>query len=226
MAVRNGKGLNIADAAIPTADHVGPEECPPLIVVSGTCMNSGKTVACCEIIAKLTARGYACAGLKMTGVACQKDLLNMEDHGALATLSFLDCGFPSTAGVADVAPVAKGLLKAIAGETKEDLDVVVVEMGDGVIGAYGVRSVLVDPEIRSLFVAHVLCANDLVAAWGGVQFLKGLGLGADVVAGPATDNDVGIRYVTTELGIPAANARVEPDRFADLVEQKAFGTAP
>ena len=225
MAVRNGRGVNIADAALPTADHIAPEDCPPLIVVSGTCMNAGKTVACCEIIAKLTARGYACAGLKMTGVACQKDLLNMEDHGALATLSFLDCGYPSTAGVTDVAPVAKGLLKAIAGETKEDLDVVVVEMGDGVIGAYGVRSVLEDPEIRALFRAHVLCANDLVAAWGGVQWLKAIGLGVDVVAGPATDNDVGIRYVSTDLGIPAANARVEPDRFADLVEQKAFGTS-
>ncbi len=226
MAVRDGKGLNIADAALPTAEHITPEDCPPIIVVSGTCMNAGKTVACCEIIAKLTARGYACAGLKMTGVACQKDLLNMEDHGALATLSFLDCGYPSTAGVTNVAPVAKGLLKAIAAETKEDLDVVVVEMGDGVIGAYGVRSVLEDPEIRALCRAHVLCANDLVAAWGGVQWLKAIGLGVDVVAGPATDNDVGIRYVSSDLGIPAANARVEPDRFADLVEQKAFGTSP
>jgi hypothetical protein len=224
--VRDGRGLNIADAAIPTEDHVAVSDCPPIIVVSGTCMNSGKTVACCEIIAKLTARGYACAGLKMTGVACQKDLLNMEDHGALATLSFLDCGYPSTAGVADVAPVAKALLKAIAKEVREELDVVVVEMGDGVIGAYGVRSVLVDPEISSLFRAHVLCANDLVAAWGGVQWLKAIGLGVDVMAGPATDNDVGIRYVTHDLGIPAANARVEPDRFADLVEAKAFGTAP
>ena len=226
MAVRDGKGLNIADASLPTAEHISPSDCPPIIVVSGTCMNAGKTVACCEIIAKLTARGYACAGLKMTGVACQKDLLNMEDHGALATLSFLDCGYPSTAGVTNVAPVAKGLLKAIAAETKEDLDVVVVEMGDGVIGAYGVRSVLEDPEIRALFRAHVLCANDLVAAWGGVQWLKAIGLGVDVVAGPATDNDVGIRYVSSDLGIPAANARVEPDRFADLVEQKAFGTSP
>jgi hypothetical protein len=226
MAVRNGKGLNIADAALPTSDHVAPNDCPPLIVVSGTCMNAGKTVACCEIIAKLTARGYACAGLKMTGVACQKDLLNMEDHGAVETLSFLDCGLPSTAGVADVSPVAKGLLKAISSQCTAELDVVVVEMGDGVIGAYGVRSVLEDPEIRALFRAHVLCANDLVAAWGGIQFLKQLGLGVDVVAGPATDNDVGVRYVTNDLGIPAANARVEPDRFVDLVEQKAFGTSP
>ena len=162
---------------------------------------------------------------RMTGVAAQRDLLNMVDHGALASLSFLDCGLPSTAGVADVAPVAKGLLQAIRKESP-DLDAIVVEMGDGIIGAYGVRSVLEDAQFRSLIRAHVLCANDLVAAWGGVQWLKQLGLGVDVIAGPATDNDVGIRYVTNELGIPAANARVEPDRFVDLVEQKAFGTSP
>lgn len=226
MAVKNGRGMNVADAALPTAAHVAAGDCPPLVVVSGTCMNAGKTVACCEIIARLTARGYACAGIKTTGVACMKDLLNMEDHGALATLSFLDCGFPSTAGMADVAPVAKGLLKAIGAEAGQDLDVVVVEMGDGVIGAYGVQSVLEDREIRALFRAHVMCATDLVAAWGGVQWMKNLGLGVDVIAGPATDNDVGVKYVTTELGIPAANARVEPERFVDLVEQKAFGTVP
>jgi hypothetical protein len=224
MAVRNGRGQNVADAALATADTIDPEGCPTLIVVSGTCMNSGKTVAACEVIAKLTARGYSCAGLKMTGVAAQRDLLNMMDHGALASLSFLDCGLPSTAGVADVAPVAKGLLAAIRAQVPE-LDAIVVEMGDGIIGAYGVRSVLEDPQFRALIRAHVLCANDLVAAWGGVQFLDKLGLKVDVMAGPATDNDVGIRYVQGELGIPAANARVEADRFVDLVEQKAFASS-
>jgi len=224
MAMRNGRGMNVADAALATADSIDPTDCPTLIVVSGTCMNSGKTVAACEVIAKLTARGYACAGLKMTGVAAQRDLLNMMDHGALASLSFLDCGLPSTAGVADVAPVAKGLLAAIRAQVPE-LDAIVVEMGDGIIGAYGVRSVLEDAQFRSLIRAHVLCANDLVAAWGGVQFLNGLGLKVDVMAGPATDNDVGIRYIQTDLGIPAANARVEADRFVDLVEQKAFANS-
>jgi hypothetical protein len=224
MAVRNGRGLNVADAALPVADAI-EDGCPPLLVVSGTCMNSGKTVACCEVIAKLTARGYACAGLKMTGVAAQKDLLNMQDHGALASLSFLDCGLPSTAGVADVAPVAKGLLAAIRAQVPE-LDAIVVEMGDGIIGAYGVRTVLEDAQFRSRIRAHVLCANDLVAAWGGLRFLSDLGLGVDVMAGPATDNDVGIRYIEDSLGVPAANARVDPDRFVDLVERKAFGAGP
>ena len=45
----------------------------------------------------------------------------------------------------------------------------------------------------------------------------------DVIAGPATDNSVGLDYITGEIGKAAANARTEPGRLADLVEQAAFG---
>jgi hypothetical protein len=70
--------------------------------------------------------------------------------------------------------------------------------------------------------AHVLCANDLVAAWGGVAWLAERNLAVDVVAGPATDNSVGIRYITEGMGLPAANARVDPEALVDLVEKAAF----
>jgi len=43
-----------------------------------------------------------------------------------------------------------------------------------------------------------------------------------VIAGPATDNDVGIRYITDEMKLPAANARTDPEGFVDLVEKAAF----
>ncbi len=219
MLLVDGRGVNIADAAVPDPADGTP---PPLIVVSGTCMNSGKTVAACETIRRLTARGYACAGVKLTGVAAQRDLLNMEDHGAVATLSFVDTGLPSTAGLEDVAPVAMRLLRSIRTVAPTELDAVVAEMGDGIIGCYGVETILRSPEFRGLIRAHVLCANDLVAAWGGVAWLRERALPVDVIAGPATDNQVGVRYVTDTLGVPASNARTEPERLADLVEEAAF----
>jgi hypothetical protein len=185
-------------------------------------MNAGKTLAACEIISRLTDRGYVCAGVKLTGVAAMKDTLNMADHGAVATLSFVDCGLPSTVGMADVAPVAKRILRSIEKHAKQELDVVVAEMGDGIIGSYGVDTILADPEYRALLKAHVLCANDLVAAWGGVRWMAERNLKVSVIAGPATDNSVGITYVENELGIPAANARTDPERFVDLVEEAAF----
>ena len=221
MVTRDGNvGVNLADAAL--APVSADTRVPPLIVVSGTCMNSGKTVAACEIIARLTQRGYTVGGAKLTGVAAVRDPLNMEDHGARKVLTFQDCGLPSSAGIADMAPIAKHILRAIEREAGEELDVVVAEMGDGIIGQYGVGTILKDPEFKSWIHAHVLAANDLVAAWGGVKWFEENDLALDVIVGPATDNAVGTNYVETELGVSAANARTDPEAFVSLVEEAAF----
>ncbi len=223
MVLRNGRGVNIADDAVPEPPADAPM--PPVLVVSGTCMNSGKTYAACELISGLTARGYAVGGAKLTGVAAQRDVLSMGDHGAVATLSFRDIGLPSTAGLADVAPAAIRVLRSVQAEATTHLDCIVAEMGDGIIGAYGVDTILQDADFRAMISAHVLCANDLVAAWGGVQWLAARGLEVDVVAGPATDNSVGETYVTGELGLAAANARTDPSLLVDLIERAAFQRA-
>jgi len=221
MALRaDGKGMNIADAALGEPPEGAPV--PPVILVSGTCMSAGKTLAACEIVAKLTARGYVCGGAKLTGVAAMRDTLNMADHGAVHTLNFVDLGLPSTAGMNDVAPHARRLLRWLETEAGTELDVVVAEAGDGIIGAYGVESILTDAEFMAHVQAHVLCANDLVAAWGGVNWLRERGIEVDGIAGPATDNDVGLRYVRETLGLPAANARTDPEALADIVERAAF----
>lgn len=220
MVTRDGEGLNLEDAAL--GEPPAGARVPPLIVVSGTCMNSGKTVAACELIAGLSQRGYTVGGAKLTGVAAVRDPLNMEDHGARKVLTFQDCGLPSTAGMDDVAPVAKRVLRWLEAEAGSDLDVVVAEMGDGIIGQYGVDTILRDPEFKTFIHAHVLAANDLVAAWGGVRWLQENDLAVDVIVGPATDNQVGMRYVQDELGVGASNARTDAPGFVALVEEAAF----
>jgi len=218
MAVRDGRGLNIRDAALPVADALTLQA--PVIMVNGTCMNSGKTRAAVEIIFHLTQRGYRVGAAKLTGVACLRDTLNMVDHGAVEGLSFLDCGLPSTSQATGLPRVAKGVLNALA---PHDVDVVVAETGDGIIGGYGVRTLLEDPELRAAARCHVLTANDLVAAWGGKRLMEEeLGLEVGVLCGPATDNEVGVRYVTDELKTPAANARTDGEKLADIVERKTF----
>ena len=219
-AARNGRPLNIADAAL--AEPPSDTPVPPLVVVSGTCMNSGKTVAACEIIARLTQRGYAIGAAKLTGVAAVRDPFNMKDHGAVKTLTFHDCGYPSTAGLADVAPIAKRVLRSLPGAADEPLDAIVVEMGDGIIGRYGVDTILADAEFQAWIRVHVMAANDLVAAWGGAHWLRERGIDLHVVVGPATDNSVGMRYVENELGVAASNARTEADDFVDKVERVLF----
>jgi len=94
-------------------------------------------------------------------------------------------------------------------------------MGDGIIGGYGVQSFYRDAELRKAITVHVMCANDLVGAWGARELARSFGRDIDVMTGPATDNLVGERYVEDELGIPGANARTAGERLADLVALKA-----
>ena len=94
----------------------------------------------------------------------------MEDHGAFATLSFLDCGLPSTAHVKDLAPYARAILAELGAKNP---DVIVVELGDGILGDYRVGTFFSDPDLVAATRAVVMCANDLVAAWGAQQLMEG-----------------------------------------------------
>ncbi|HSK71364.1 MAG TPA: hypothetical protein VK892_06690, partial [Pyrinomonadaceae bacterium] len=167
----NETPLNIADGALQPTDFLN--ESAPIVVVAGTCMNSGKTVAAAEIIKQAHHAGLKVAGAKMSGIAALRDTLNMEDHGACATASFLDCGLPSTVDAGDLAPVAKAILNHL--NTFEP-DLIVVELGDGIVGGYAVDSVLRDFEIRQAISSFVFCASDYVGVVGGIAVLKNLGI--------------------------------------------------
>jgi len=219
LAVRDGKVINIAENAIPPSE---PLDCQvPLILIAGTCMNAGKTRAAVEIIAQLNQRGFRLSGMKLSGVAALRDTLNMLDHGARQAMSFLDAGYPSTAGFTDLAPMAKGLLNRMA--AVEALDGIVIEMGDGIIGGYAVDSFFRDAELRNAIKVHVMAATDLVAAWGAREVARSLGREVDIMTGPATDNSVGESYVEEQLGVPAANARTRGERLADFVAMRCWG---
>ena len=49
---------------------------------------------------------------------------------------------------------------------------IVFELGDGLLGTYGVDAILDCADIRSALTGVVLSANDPVAAWGGVKLLR------------------------------------------------------
>jgi hypothetical protein len=96
-------------------------------------------------------------------------------------------------------------------------DVVVLELGDGLLGGYGVQCVLKDKEIMSFVKVNILCANDPVGVYGAIKIFEELGLKINIVCGPATDNDVGVESVETHFKISAANARTTPEKLGDLV---------
>ncbi len=217
QATRHGKLLNIRDYALPPCESI-PTNGPPIVLVLGTCMNSGKTYAASECIRLLSHSGVRIAAGKLSGVAALRDTLAMADNGAVAVSSFLDCGLPSTVNCSDLAAVARSVIALLE---KHSPQLIVLELGDGIIGGYHLDSILKDPSIHRRTRARILCANDLVGAWGGINFLTELDHRPEVVSGPVTDNSVGTSYITQQMNVPCANARSEPVQLAQLLADSA-----
>jgi len=207
VPARVGAGKLNADAVLETRGV-------PVVALAGTCMDSGKTAAACAIVGRLRHLGLHVAACKATGVSLRRDILAMEDAGAAETMIFSDLGVVTT--TADNGPaLTRALLSALA---LHEPDVIVIELGDGLLGAYGVEAILSDDSIRAAFTALVLCANDPVAAWGGCKILREqYGIEPAVVTGPATDNAVGVEQIQVRMSVPAINALTGGAALGDLV---------
>jgi hypothetical protein len=215
VADQAGKVRNIADVSLPVRTTLG--DTAPIVMIAGTSMNSGKTYAATELIKQATRAGLRVAAAKLSGVACLRDTLNMADHGAFATASFLDCGLPSTVGAGDLAPVAKAIIAKL---NDSGPDLIVLELGDGILGGYAVDSLFDDAELREATAAFVFCASDYVGAWGGIELLRRRGIKVDLIAGSVTDSQMGQDYIETEFGVPAANARRDGARMFERIKPK------
>jgi hypothetical protein len=154
------------------------------------------------------------AACKATGVSLRRDILAMEDAGASETMIFSDFGIVTTTA-ANGPQLTRALLSGLAKHTP---DVIVLELGDGLLGAYGVGAILSDPDIREALTSVVLCANDPVSAWGGTELLrKEFKIEPALVTGPATDNDVGIQQINERCDLPAVNALSNGVALGDMV---------
>jgi hypothetical protein len=215
LGERVGVPADVRKDAIPLSSVLST--CAPVIAVAGTCMNAGKTFAASEVVKHLAKRGRRVAAAKLTGVSLRRDTLSMLDRGAFKVLDFADAGAVSTKA-GETPQIAKGLLREL---DKHQPDAIVVELGDGILGEYGVQDILRDEDFRKHVVAYIMCANDPVAAWGAYRLMKDeFKLEIAVFSGPATDNAVGRDFITRELGVPAINARTDDIALAELCEQR------
>jgi len=175
----------------------------PVVALAGTCMEAGKTAAACAIVSRMRHRGLVVHAFKATGVSLRRDILAMEDSGARRSMIFTDLGIVTTTATSGPALTRTMLTEMSQGRP----DVVVFELGDGILGAYGVEAILSAPDIRDALTAVVLSANDPVAAWGGVKLLRErFDIEPCAVTGPATDNAVGVNIIQEQMGVRAINA--------------------
>jgi hypothetical protein len=188
----------------------------PVVALAGTCMEAGKTAAACSIVSRMRHRGLVVDVFKATGVSLRRDILAMQDAGARNGLIFTDLGVVTTTGKNGPA-LTRSMMSELADKKP---DVIVFELGDGLIGTYGVDAILECEDIRQAMTTVVLSANDPVAAWGGVKLLRErFHIEPAAVTGPATDNSVGVDIIEEQMQVKAFNAMTNGAALGDhLIE--------
>lgn len=215
---RDKKAVNLKQYAHPLFEGALPEV--PMVMILGTCMNAGKTTVARQVIDVFTHRGLKINAGKVAGVACRRDVLSMQKCGAEKVMSFQDFGVPSSSEMKSLLPVARSLHYSLS---ENSPDFIVMEMGDGILGGYQVSSLFEDKEYISRAMCTVICANDLMGAWGALEWLKPAGISAGnhpvLISGPVTDSGEGVDYIEQNWGVVAANALDSQGKLCQFINE-------
>ena len=207
---KSGKVLNTRNfPLIKAKNNVKKQPRAKMILVCGTSMNSGKSMAAAACCWALTSMGYNVRASKATGTASLKDILHMNDAGASPYADFTYLGYPSTYMLPqdELLSIFNHLDLKYANNPKNFW---VVELADGIIQRE-TRMLLESDEVRSRIHKLLFCASDAFGAIGGLNILKNLGLIPDALSGVCSSSPLHIRELKEFTNIPVFNS-AKPDR--------------
>ena len=190
--VEGGRKLRMPDF-VPEAPNV--EFTLPVVLVAGTSMSAGKTVAGRVAVRQLKTLGHTVIGAKLCGAGRWRDTLSFGDAGADHTFDFVDAGLPTTVVSPDgYRNAISGLLSRMAAT---DATVVVVEAGASPLEPYngGTLSELLGDRIAFTIVS----ASDPYAVVGIRDAWR---RSIDLVAGPTANTTAGVALVHELTGLP------------------------
>jgi hypothetical protein len=180
----------------------------PCVLIVGTSMDAGKTLAGTRLVRRLRSLGMRIVAAKITGVGRYRDVLAFGDAGADWIFDFVDAGLPSTAVPADDFEAAVGPLLGRMSSLGADL--AIVEAGASPLEPYnGDTAVrLLGESVRSL----VLCASDPYAALGVMQAFDAT---PSFIAGRAAATTAGAELTARLTGRPCLNL-LEDEALAEV----------
>jgi len=180
-----------------------------MILVCGTSMNSGKTMAAAACCWALSTMGHEVRACKVTGTASLKDILHMNDAGATLYADFTHLGYPSTYLLPET-DVLRIFLHLDLKYANNPRNFWVVEFADG-INQRETAMLLESQEVRSRIYRLVLCAGDAFGAVAAVRVLgERFGLVPDALSGVCSSSPLHIRELREFTDIPVFNS-LEPD---------------
>jgi hypothetical protein len=193
-----GRVLNLADCAEPRLSVAAQH--PFVLAVVGTSMNAGKTTTVASMIRGLAAGGLSVGAAKVTGTGAGCDRWAMVDAGAEMVLDFTDFGYASTYQV-PTSETAEVLDAAVAALGREGVDVVVVELADGLLFPETAR-LIEHARFRRLVGGVVLAASDSMSAGFGSGWLLQRNLPLLALAGKLTSSPLMVREAKEATALP------------------------
>ncbi len=198
--VRGDKPVRMADFALPAS---GNEYAITTILLVGSSMSAGKTLAGKLVCKLLSAEGLHVIGTKLTGAGRYRDILSFRRAGAIETYDFVDVGLPSTVVPEDEYRAAiRPLLQHIGGRRA---DFVVAEAGASPLEPYNAEAAI--DELAGHIGCTILCASDPYAVVGVID---AFGIEPDIVTGPASNTSAAVDLVDKLTGIRAIST-VDPE---------------
>jgi hypothetical protein len=180
-----------------------------MILVCGTSMNSGKSMAAVACCWALSSMGQSVRASKVTGTAGLKDILHMNDAGASLYSDFTFLGYPSTYLLSpeEVLSIFNRLDLKYANNHKNYW---VVEFADG-INQRETAILLSSSEVTSRIHKLIFCANDAFGAVGGLKILEDrFDLVADAISGVCSSSPLHVRELSKFTQSPVFNS-ADPD---------------
>ena len=181
LADANGKVLNINQYKVKCMDE---QPSIPIIAVTGTAMNSGKTTTAYSLVNGLHKSGKKVAAIKVTGTGAFGDFNAFIDAGAECVLDFTDAGMVTTYQQ-PIDRILSGSIDLFNKAKELGADVVVVELGDGILQDEAWQ-LLTNSTFRELISGIIFAAPDALSAIAGVDFIQNANLKLIAVSGLLT----------------------------------------
>jgi hypothetical protein len=188
-----------------------------LVLVIGTSMNSGKSLAAASICWALSTMGHKVRGCKATGTASLKDILHMEDAGASPVADFTYLGYPSTY-LLDEAELLDIFDKLDLKYANNPSNYWVVEFADGILQRETAMLLACD-RVRSRIHRLIFAAQDALGAVAGVEILRSkFGLTPDAISGLCSASPMAIDELSSFVEIPVvSNLQRDLNQWSKIV---------
>lgn len=186
-----------------------PKPLPPVLVVAGTSMNSGKTTAAVRLIKGLQRAGKRVGAAKVTGTGAGGDYWQMKDAGAVEVVDFTDAGYASTY-LLGPQETEKVFLRLISHLGRVGLDAIVVEVADGILQSE-TAELLSAPGFAFYCDRVIFTASDAMGAVAGTQWLHARGLDVCAVSGLLSSSPLAVREAAAATGLPVLSRRALSD---------------